>query len=567
MRTTGVSTFRGGYDCDDGGDTITWRGFNRTRAFAMGAFSHAAFVVIWTASVISNVGTAMFDTASGWLMTSLSASPLAVSLVQVAVSLPLFLFTLPAGALADVIDSRRMLIGSEIAIIIISAIFAALVSLGLASPAAVLISPFLRGVGGALSAPAWQSITPLLVPRQDLDGAISANSVGFNLSRAVGPALGGVAIAALGIAVPFWIFCISNFGIIAALFWWRAPRKASDTLPAERLTSAVRTGVRYAANNQYLRATLMRAFAFFPFGSAYWALLPLVARSQTAQGPQLYGVLLGAIGVGAIAGSFALNWLKEKFGPDRVVAFGTLATALALVLFGFAHSPATTIVACLIAGAKRTIVLTLLYVSAQAALPDWVRGRGLAIFLTAIFGATTIGSAVWGQLAGMEGLAIAHFVAAAGVVIAIPLTWGWKLQTGADLDLTPSMHWRAPVLAQKVENDRGPVLVTVQYRVDAEVRAEFLSALSEVGHERKRDGAFAWGLFEDTADSGRFIEHFLIESWLELMHARERVTKADRMLEEHVGQLLKSPPEVNFLLASPRAHRSLSLRKRAQPAA
>jgi MFS family permease len=529
-----------------------------------GAFGYAAFVVIWTASVISNVGTAMFDTASGWLMTSLSASPLDVSLVQVAVSLPLFLFTLPAGALADVIDSRRLLIVVELAIIVISAALAALVSLGLASPAALLISTFLLGVGGALSAPAWQSITPLLVPREELGGAIAANSVGFNLSRAVGPALGGVAIAALGIAIPFWIFCVSNFGIIAALFWWRAPRKASDTLPAERLTSAVRNGVRYAANNQYLRATLMRAFAFFPFGSAYWALLPLVARSQMTQGPQLYGILLGAIGAGAIAGSLALNWLKEKFGADRTVVLATLATAFALVLFGFARDPATSIVACLIAGASWTIALSVLYVSAQVALPDWVRGRGLAIFLTAIFGATTIGSAVWGQLAGMEGLAIAHFAAAAGAVVAIPLTWGWKLQTGAGLDLTPSMHWRAPVLALKIENNQGPVLVTVQYRVDAEKRAEFLSAVTEVGHERKRDGAFAWGVFEDTADTGRFVESFLIESWLELMHARERVTVADRMIEDHVRQLLSAAPEVSFLIASPRAHRS---RRKQAPAA
>ena len=261
------------------------------------------------------------------------------------------------------------------------------------------------------------------------------------------------------------------------------------------------------------------------------------------QGPQLYGILLGAIGAGAIAGSLALNRLKEKLGVDGAVVLATLATAFALVLFGFAHDAAVTIVACLIAGASWTIALSVLYVSAQAALPDWVRGRGLAIFLTAIFGATTIGSAVWGQLAGMEGLAIAHFVAAAGVVIAIPLTWGWKLQTGADLDLTPSMHWRAPVLAQKVENNQGPVLVTVQYRVDAEKRAEFLSALTEVGHERKRDGAFAWGLFEDTADAGRFVESFLIESWLELMHARERVTNADRMVEDYVRQLLGARPK------------------------
>ena len=259
------------------------------------------------------------------------------SLVQVAVSLPLFLFTLPAGALADVIDSRRLLIVVEVAVLAISVVLAVLVSLGLASVSTLLLTTFLLGVGGALTAPAWQSITPLLVPRQDLDGAVAANSVGFNVSRAVGPALGGIVIAALGIASPFWIFCLGNLAIIASLIWWRAPRKGDEALPAERLTSAVRNGVRYAANNAFLRATLMRTLAFFPFASAYWALLPLVARNQAGQGPELYGILLGAIGAGAIGGSFVMNWLKARLGPDRVVEVGTLATALALILFGLAH--------------------------------------------------------------------------------------------------------------------------------------------------------------------------------------------------------------------------------------
>ncbi|MGD0720027.1 MAG: MFS transporter [Roseiarcus sp.] len=520
-----------------------------------GAFGHTAFTVIWTASIVSNVGTAMFDTASGWLITSLNAEPMAVSLVQVAVSLPLFLFTLPAGALADVVDSRRLLIVVEIAIVAVSAIFAALVSLRLADPAALLVTTFLLGVGGALSSPAWLSTTPLLVPRRDLDGAVAANSVGFNLSRAVGPALGGLVIAAFGISIPFWIFCASNLGIIAALLWWRTPGKSAETLPAERLASAVRTGIRHAANNRYLRATLVRALAFFPFASAYWALLPLVARSQMTQGPTLYGILLGAIGVGAIIGSLSLNWLKTQLGPNGMVAIGTLATALALVMFGLARNPYTAVYACVVAGASWTVVLTSLYVSAQVALPDWVRGRGLAIFLTVIFGATTVGSAAWGQAAGMEGLPIAHYLAAAGAVLAIPLTWFWKLQTGEGLDLTPSMHWRAPRLAQKIENNRGPVLVTVQYRVEAKDRVAFLTALHELGHERKRDGAFAWGVFEDTGDVGRFVETFLIESWLELMHQHERVTNADRVLEDAIRRLLAGPPRVTHLIASERRRR------------
>ena len=521
-----------------------------------GAFAYAAFTVIWTASTISNVGTAMFDTASGWLITSLNANPTTVSLVQVAVSLPLFLFTLPAGALADVIDSRRMLIIAEVAIIIVSAIFAALVSLGRATPTLLLLTTFLLGVAGALSAPAWLSITPLQVPRRELDSAVAANSVGFNLSRAVGPALGGFVIAVFGISTPFWIFGAGNLGIIAALLWWRSPQKSADSLPAERLTSAIRTGVRHAANNRNLRATLARSLAFYPFAAAYWALLPLVARSQMTQGPELYGILLGALGVGAIVGSVVLNWLKVRLGPDRVVALGTIATAFALLLFGLAREPAVAIGACVVAGASWTVVLTNLYVSAQVALPDWVRGRGLAIFLTVVFGAMTAGSAAWGQVAGMEGLPVAHFAAAAGALLAIPLTWRWKLQTGAGLDLTPSMHWRAPVVTQKVENNQGPVLVTVEYHIDNKDRVAFLVALDELGHERKRDGAFAWGVFEDTANAGRFVETFLIESWLELMHSYERVTKADRMLEEHIRGFLTASPQINHLVASERRRRS-----------
>ena len=527
-----------------------------------GAFGHAAFAVIWAASMVSNIGTAMFDTASGWLMTSLSADPLAVSLVQAAVSLPLFLFTLPAGALADVIDSRRLLIVVECGIVVVSAILAALVSLGLATTGALLIATFLLGVGGALTSPAWQSITPLLVPRQDLDSAVAANSVGYNLSRALGPALGGIVIAALGIATPFWAFWVSNVGIVAALLWWRAPRKSPESLPAERLSSAMRVGIRYAANNRYVGATLIRTAAFFPFACAYWALLPLVARAQTAQGPQFYGVLLGVIGAGAVVGSFAQNWLKAHMGPDRVVALGSFATAFALVLFGLARDPFVAICACLLAGASWTVVLTNLYVSAQVDLPDWVRGRGLAIFLTVIFGATTIGSILWGKLAGLEGLPIAHYAAAAGVVLAIPLTWRWKLQTGVGLDLSPALHWRAPAIARKIENNAGPVLVTVQYRVAAENRAAFVAALDELRHQRKRDGAFAWGTFEDTVDDERFVETFMLESWLELMHARERVTNADRVQEEQIRHLLKSAPEVGYMIATQRTRRSWRLSAR-----
>jgi predicted MFS family arabinose efflux permease len=521
-----------------------------------GAFGQTAFTIIWTASIVANIGTAVFDTGSAWLMTNLNANPMAVSLVQVAASLPIFLFTLPAGALADIVDSRRFLLVVEIMIAVLLAIFATLVLLDFATPALLLATTFLLSAGLSLAAPAWLSITPFLVTRQELDGASAANSVGYNIARAVGPLLGGVAIHRLGPASPFWIAGFSACAIIAALFWWRSSPKNAGSLPAERLTSAVRTGLRYAANSHHMRATLIRALAFFPFAAAYWALLPLVARRHMTEDPEFYGLLLGAIGVGAIAGSFALNWLKALVGPDRVAALGTLATAGALVLFGIARDPIVALCASLIAGASWTVVLASLYVSAQVALPDWVRARGLAILLTVIFGAVTVGSAAWGHIAGLEGLRFAHFLAAVGAVVAIPLTWRWKLQTAAEIDLTPSMHWQAPPGTKQVDGDRGPVLVTLEYRIDTEDREEFLGALDELGHERKRDGAFAWNVFEDAADRGRFLETFLIQSWLELQHARERVTNADRMLEEQVRKLLKNPPHVTLLVAPEARRRS-----------
>jgi MFS family permease len=516
-------------------------------------FRHATFTVLWTATVIANIGTWMYNAASGWLMTTLNADPLVVSLVQVATSLPMFLFALPAGALADIIDKRRFLVAAESAITLVSGIIAALVWLSLVTPGILLLFTFLLGVGAALTAPAWQSIVPQLVPKQDLAPAVAANSVGINISRAIGPALAGVIIAGFGIASPFWLNAVSNLGIIGALLWWRSPQTTVHQLPAERFASAIRAGFRHARHNPHLRATLARAIAFFLFASAYWALLPLVVRSQISGGPELYGILLGAIGAGAVGGAFALPWLKAKFGPDWVVAVGTAGTAATLVLFGLARGPIMGLTASVIAGVSWIAVLASLNVSAQVALPDWVRGRGLSMFVTVFFGAMALGSAVWGQVAGMLGLPEAHFIAAAGALIAIPLTWRWKLQTAAGIDLTPSMHWPAPVITHEVEADRGPVLVTVEYRIQAGDRKAFLAALEKLAHERRRDGAYAWGVFEDSAEEGRFLETFLVESWLEHLRQHQRVTKADRILQSAVHRYhVEGAPKVTHFIAAGR---------------
>ena len=516
-------------------------------------FRYAPFSVVWTATVIANIGTWMYNAASGWLMTSLNPDPLIVSLVQVATTLPIFLFAVPAGALADIVDKRRFLIIGEVAVTAVSAVFAAIVALGAATPGNLLLFTFLIGAVAAMTAPAWQSIVPQLVPKQELTPAVAANSVGFNVSRAVGPALGGMIVAVAGIAAPFWINAISNLAVIGALVWWRPPSERRRHLPVERFGSAIRTGFRHARNNPHLRATLIRSAAFFLFGSAYWALLPLVARERIAGGPDLYGYLLGAIGAGAVGGAFALPWLRRRLGPDRLMAAGTIGTGLAMALFGIARDPAAGLAASVIAGVCWIAVLASLNVSAQVALPEWVRGRGLAIFMTVFFGALTLGSIIWGQVAGMLGLPAAHFMAAAGALVAIPLTWRWKLQTGAGIDLTPSLHWPAPLVTDEIGHDRGPVLVTVEYRIDPRSREAFLGALEKLGQERRRDGAYAWGVFEDAAEEGRMVETFLVESWLEHLRQHDRVTNSDRLLQEVVHRFhIQGAPKVTHFIAAER---------------
>jgi MFS family permease len=531
-----------------------------------GVFGNVAFTVILIATSVSSLGIAMFDTATSWLMTSLNPNPLMVSAVQVATMAPMFLLTVPAGALADVADPRRLLIAAQFGVVAVAAVFASFVTLHWATPPALLATTFLLGATGALAAPAWQTITPMLVPKSELDSAIAVSSASYNVSSALGPALGGVAIAAISIKLPFWVNVATNLILLGVLVWWRSPRKAPETLPAERLFSAMSTGLRYAKNNRDLDATLIRAVAFFPFASAYWALMPLLARTQLHDGAELYGLLMGLLGLGSIVGSLALEPLKARLGPNRSAALGTLGTVLALGLFGAARVPGVAMIASFIAGASWILVMTTMFVSAQVALPDWVRGRGLAIFLTAYFGAMTIGSAVWGEVANLKGVPFALLAAAAGAALGLALTWRWKLETGAAQDLAPSMHWKAPAFVQRLGDDQGPILSLVEYRVDPKDAPEFLALMQEIGHERRRDGAYAWNIFGDPDDPGRFIETSLVHSLLELKYRGARETRADELIEGYLGQFLKEPQKASYYVASNRQHHSRRPRPRGRAA-
>jgi MFS family permease len=520
-----------------------------------GLLGNPAFMVILVATSFSSVGLAMFDTGSAWLMTSLNPSPRLVSAVQVATTLPFFLLTLPAGALTDVVDPRRLLIAAQAGIVAISIVFGAAVSAGLGTPLSLLAASFLLGIGGALSAPAWLLITPILVPRSELDSAIAIDTASYNVARAVGPAIAGYAIARISIAVPFWCCCVGNLVLLAALIWWRAPLRPKETLPAERLISGMTTGLRYVRYSREMDATLIRAVAFFPFASAYPALLPLVARSGAGDGAEVYGELMAAIGLGSIVATLALDWLKTRLGPNGQIGLGAIGTAVSLFLLAAARDPVTALVASFIAGASSIVGLTAFFVSAQVALPEWVRGRGLAIFLTAYFGALTLGSALWGEVATAKGVPFALVSAGIGALIGIALTWGWKLQTTEAGTLAPSMRWRSPCFLNRVADDRGPILAIAEYRIDPKDSLAFLAVMQDISLERRRDGAYAWHVFEDPYEDGKLIETYLVHSALELKYRQARVTVADQMVEDRAAQFLRAPAQTRYFLAPQSAPR------------
>ena len=516
-------------------------------------FAHSAFSLLWTATLVSNIGIWVHNAGAGWLMTTLDPSPAIVALVQAATALPVFLFALFAGTLADRVDKRRFLIIVNIVIALVTLGLAVLVALGWMTPLGLLAFTFLIGTGAAFLAPAWQAIVPELVPRESLQPAIALNGLGINISRAIGPALAGVLIISIGLAAPFAVSAASYIVIIGALLAWKRPPAPARTLPPEPLLGGMLTGLRHASNNEPLKATLVRALGYFTFASAYWALLPLVARAIPGGGAGLYGTLLAAVGTGAVAGALALPKIREKFDANLLQALGAAVTAAAMVGLGLATSVLFAVPAAFLGGLGWIAVLTSLNVSAQTALPNWVRARGLSIFIMVFFGCMAAGSIVWGQVATYTSLSTALLIAAVGALVAIPLTWRSRLGQGEHRDLTPAMSWGAPVIGDTFDDapDRGPVLVTISYVIDEQNTDAFLQAIHALSAERYRNGAYSWGVYQDAAEPDIWFEWFFLPSWAEHLRQHERVTRHDQDLHDvvrvyHGGD---APPEVRHYLA------------------
>lgn len=514
---------------------------------------HTAFTVLWTATVISNTGTWMHDAAAGWLMTSLAPDPFMVALVQAATTLPVFFLALPAGAMADIIDRRRLLIIITLFMATMTSLLGVSVYLDKATPLTLILITLCLGSGTAFLMPTWQAIVPQLVPRDQLHNAITINSAGINISRAIGPALGGVLIASVGLAAPFFFNAVSFFVVIAAVLWWQPPERTVSLLPSERLFGALRQGLRYARASLLMRATMLRSIGFFLFASAYWALLPLIARQQLGGGPQFYGILLGCLGIGAVMGALLLPRLRTFLNVDQIVYMGTVVTAITLCVFATVANKYAASGVSFLAGAAWLTVLSTLNVSAQLSLPEWVRARGVAVFYMILFGSLALGSALWGQIAGTIGIPATLLIAAAGSIIAIPATWHWKLPQAGEIDFSPS-SLPEPVIAGPIEGERGPVMITIEYHVDEKDKNAFLGSINKLSRTRRRGGAFSWGVFEDARKPGHYLEYFMVESWLEHLRQHERTTKSDTAAQDEVMAFHKGrrKPRVEHYIAPER---------------
>ena len=497
------------------------------------------------ADFVSDIGTFMQGVAAAWLMVSQGAGPLLVALTQTASALPFFLLALPAGALGDIFDRRKLIIATEVWMVSVASAIAALTLLHWITPWMLLLLTLALSVGDALEAPTWRAILPEVVPREDLLPAMALNGIEFNLARAIGPALGGFLIAAAGVATAFTLNALSFGCVLWVIVRWKRGSRPRG-LPRETVGSAIRAAFRYTRNTPNMLTVLGRIAAIMFFASAFWALLPTVTH-ELRKSATLYGLLLAVFGGGAVVGAMVLQRARSFFSADGMLTIGTTVFAAALWATATFRSIVPLCVAIAFGGAAWTVVMSLMSTVMQNVAPDWVRARALAVFLLVYMGTWAAGSAFWGFVAGHRGTHFSFVVAAIGTALSPVLILVSRLPE-AVTDLRAWDHWVKPMLAGEAKLDQGPVLVTVEYEIEARNSDEFLEALEKFSRIRRRDGASRWGIYYDTEHPARYLETFIVESWAEHLRQHTRLTQADREVEERLHQFEAKPTKVRHFI-------------------
>lgn len=513
------------------------------------ALRHRTFLWLWLASIASNIGTWMHEVGAGWLMTTLSASPMHIALVQVAGAAPMFFLALPAGAMADIVDKRRYLLKVQLWMAAVAMLLAVLTLNAMMTVSLLLLLTLGMGVGTALMMPAWSALTPELVDKHELGSAIALSSLGVNVARAIGPAMAGVLVSISGPWATFGLNALSFFAVIGVLYSWK--RQTSPAVfPAERLAGAVRAGWRYSRSSKPLQAVMIRAAAFFIGSSAGMSLLPLIVRGELHGSANDFGLLLGSVGIGAVLGAMLLPRIRERVAADHLVAAASVLYSLVLGGLATLREVYWLVPVMLISGAAWISVLSSLQMAAQTCVPNWVRARALAVYILVFFGSMAAGGTLWGFVASHSSITLTLMISSVVLLGGIVLTLRFHLPVTETEDLAPSLHWPAPILSDPGSEDRGPVMVTLEYEIDLVHAAQFRQVMQDVRQMRLRNGAFSWGLVQDSARPERWLEFFFDESWLEHLRHHRRVTRAEQQIEAAARQFQASgiPVQIHHYL-------------------
>ena len=491
---------------------------------ALAPLKQPVFRGLWLAWLAANMTMWMNDVAAAWLMTSLSTSPVMVALVQTASTLPVFLLGLPSGALADILDRRRYFAATQLWVSVNALVLAAMSLSGQLTAQWLLLLTFSNGIGLAMRWPVFAAIVPQIVSRDELPAALSLNGIAMNLSRVIGPVLAGGLLAAFSPAVVFVLnTLLAGAAFVLILRWKSTPR--TSALPGERFVGAMRVGLGYAAQSPRLKVIL----------------LPLVARSLHGGGAGTFTVMMSCVGGGAIVAALYFPRWRQRFNRDQFVLGGTLLHAVLSSLIVLVPEIWVALPAMVLIGMAWISVANSLTVSAQVAMPDWVRARGMSIYQMALMGGAAAGSLLWGQVASWVGVQGAVLAAAGFGMLVLLVTRRLSVEGGADIDFTPSPTGAVPQPASEVGAEEGPVMVTLEYQIDPTQAEAFAEVMQRTRRARLRQGALSWGLFRDVAVPGRYVEYFVDENWLEHQRRLERFTAFDAELREqrlafHVGQ-------------------------------
>ncbi len=515
-------------------------------------FKHETFRAIWLASLSSNFGGLIQAVGAAWLMTSITDSASMVALVQASTALPIMLFSLTSGAIADSFDRRGVMLTAQTFMLAVAATLAVCAYSDLLSPWLLLTFTFLIGCGVALNNPSWQASVGDMIPRADLPAAVALNSVGFNLTRSVGPAIGGLIVATAGAAAAFAVNALSYLPLLFVLARWKPDAKPAS-LPRETLPMAMTAGLRYVALSPNIEKVMARSFVFGFAAIAILALLPLVARDLLNGGPLVYGLMLGAFGIGAIAGAFLGTRLHRHLSGEAIVRCAFIGFAVCALVCATSPTPWLTGGSLLVGGASWVLALSRFNVTVQLSTPRWVVGRALALYQTATFGGMALGSWIWGVIAEQYGadaaLLSASILMLAGATLGLVLA----LPEETALSLDPLNRWREPHLALDLKPRSGPILIMIEYRIRVEDTSEFLEVMGERRRIRRRDGARNWSLARDLEDPELWMESYHTPTWTEYVRHNQRATHADARVGEKLRSLHSGaePPRVRRMIERP----------------